>query len=358
MLNTIDEILSDLKQGKMIILMDDEDRENEGDLIIPAQKVDAKIINFMATYARGLICLSLSLEHCEKLNLKPMVKDNNSQFSTNFTVSIEAASGVTTGISAADRAQTIKAATQKGATAKDIVQPGHIFPLMAKPGGVLARAGHTEAACDLAHLAGFDTSAVIVEILNKDGTMARRADLEIFAKEHNLKIGTIASLIEYRYKNQTTIKQIQNQEITTEFGVFQLFAYQDLITKKIHFALKKGQITKEKSTFVRVQIQNKLKDLFCMTEENKKTWTLKTSMKKIAKNDGVIVLLAPNCDDFELLKSINNKNKKEQDYSRNIGTGSQILASLGVGKINLLGANKVYHDLFGFDLEIVNYINP
>jgi len=200
-LNTVEEIIEDIRQGRMVILMDDEDRENEGDLVIAAERVRTEDINFMATNARGLICLTLSRERCDFLNLRPMVTRNNTQFHTNFTASIEAATGVTTGISAADRARTIQVAVARDTKPDDIVQPGHVFPIMAQPGGVLQRAGHTEAGCDLARLAGLTPAAAIVEIMNEDGTMARRPDLEIFAQRHGLKIGTIVDLIQYRIAN-------------------------------------------------------------------------------------------------------------------------------------------------------------
>ena len=221
-LNTAEEIIADIKAGKMVILMDDEDRENEGDLIIAAEHITPDAINFMATYGRGLICLTMTQERCEQLNLPLMVKSNGAQFSTNFTLSIEAAEGVTTGISAADRARTVQAAVAKGAVPEDIVQPGHIFPIMAQPGGVLTRAGHTEAGCDLARLAGLEPSSVIVEILNPDGTMARRPQLEVFANEHGIKIGTIADLIEYRNLNETTIEKVAQCKLPTEYGEFNL----------------------------------------------------------------------------------------------------------------------------------------
>ena len=237
--NTTQEIIEDIRQGKMVILMDDEDRENEGDLIMAAEHVTPEAINFMVTHARGLVCLPMTQERCRTLNLPLMVDKNEAQFSTNFTVSIEAATGVTTGISAADRATTIKAAVAKDAKATDIVQPGHIFPLIAKDGGVLNRAGHTEAGVDLPRLAGLEPAGVIVEILNEDGTMARRPELEKFAEKHNLKIGTIADLIEYRNLNETTIQKVAQCNMPTEYGDFELHTFKDSIDNQLHFALKK-----------------------------------------------------------------------------------------------------------------------
>src|SRR5690554_2586648 len=261
-LNTTAEIIEDIKAGKMVILMDDEDRENEGDLIMAAECITPEAINFMARYGRGLICLTLTEERCEQLNLPLMVGQNNSPYATNFTVSIEAAEGVTTGISAADRAQTVLAAVAKDAKPADLVMPGHIFPLKAREGGVLNRAGHTEAGCDLAKLAGLEPAAVIVEILNEDGSMARRPDLEIFAKEHGLKMGTIADLIHYRLQNEPTVERVAECRMPTEFGEFRLVAYRDLLERELHLALVKGDIEPEESTLVRVHMQHTLCDLF------------------------------------------------------------------------------------------------
>ncbi|MDX1796675.1 MAG: 3,4-dihydroxy-2-butanone-4-phosphate synthase, partial [Hydrogenovibrio sp.] len=235
-LNSIEELIEDYKQGKMVILMDDENRENEGDLLVPASTVTAEDINFMARYGRGLICLTMTKERCHQLHLPLMVRDNQDPHGTNFTVSIEAARGVTTGISAADRAVTIQAAVAENASSDDIVTPGHVFPLMAQPGGVLTRAGHTEAGCDLASLAGFEPASVIVEIMNEDGTMARRDDLEAYAEEHGLKIGTIADLIEYRLKNEKTIERVSQCQLPTEFGDFRLIGYEDVLEHRAHFA--------------------------------------------------------------------------------------------------------------------------
>ena len=260
-LNTPAEIIEDIRQGKMVILMDDEDRENEGDVLMAAEYVTPEAINFMATHARGLICLTLTSKRCKQLDLPLMVDANKSPFSTNFTLSIEAAEGVTTGISAADRARTVKAAVARDARPSDIVQPGHIFPLMAQDGGVLVRAGHTEAGCDLARLAGLEPAAVIVEILNEDGTMARRPDLEIFAKKHGVKIGTIADLIEYRNLNETTIEQVARCQLPTEVGDFQLVTFKDTIDNQLHFALIKGDIDPEQPTLVRVHLHDTFSDL-------------------------------------------------------------------------------------------------
>ena len=236
-LNTIDELIEDIRQGKMVILMDDEDRENEGDLIMAAECVRTEDINFMVKHARGLVCMPMTRERCERLGLPLMVQRNGSGFGTKFTVSIEAAEGVTTGISAADRARTVQAAAAKNAVAADIVSPGHIFPLMAQPGGTLARAGHTEAACDLARMAGFEPSGVICEVMNDDGSMARRPELEAFAAEHGIKIGTIADLIHYRLIHERTVERIAEQPLDSELGHFNLITYRDSVEGDVHLAL-------------------------------------------------------------------------------------------------------------------------
>src|SRR3569623_58531 len=241
--SSILEIVDELRRGRMVVIVDDEDRENEGDLVMAASCVRPEDINFMARYGRGLICLTLTRERCERLRLPLMVSGTHAKHSTNFTVSIEAAEGVTTGISAADRATSARAAVARDARAEDLVQPGHIFPLMAQPGGVLTRAGHTEAGCDLARLAGFEPSAEIVEILNDDGSMARRPELEEFARSHNLKIGTIADLIRYRLRNERSVERISEQTVQTEFGEFRLYMYEDHVQRDVHLALTHGPIT-------------------------------------------------------------------------------------------------------------------
>jgi 3,4-dihydroxy 2-butanone 4-phosphate synthase/GTP cyclohydrolase II len=259
-LNSTQEIIDDIKAGKMVVIMDDEDRENEGDILMAAEAVTADHINFMAKHGRGLICLTLSEQRCKQLRLPLMVGDNRAAMETNFTVSIEAAEGVTTGISAADRATTIHAAIKPDATPESIVQPGHIFPVMARKGGVLFRAGHTEAGCDLARIAGFEPAAVIVEILNDDGSMARRKDLEKFAMKHGLKIGTIEDLIRYRIENEHTVERIVESRFPTDFGEFMLYAFEDSIAQELHLALVKGKVDPDKPIPVRVHVQNTLID--------------------------------------------------------------------------------------------------
>lgn len=368
-LDNIEQIIEDMRQGKMVILMDDEDRENEGDIIMAAEAVTAEHINFMARYARGLICLTLTRERCLQLKLPLMVQNNGAQYQTNFTLSIEAAEGVTTGISAADRATTVQAAVAKHAKPDDIVQPGHIFPLMAQPGGVLSRAGHTEAGCDLARLAGFEAAAVIVEILNEDGTMARRPDLEKFAQQHDLKIGTIADLIEYRNLNEKTVERVAQCDWPTPYGDFQLVSYLDTIEQRTHLALVKGQPSEDEAACVRVHLEDPLSDLLCGSRcQNPQSWPLQEAIQYIAQqSSGVIVLLsrsemtqdgAKRVLEFQLQDQGEHPvPKPPQGASRTIGVGSQILADLGVQRMKLLSSPKRYHALSGFKLEVVEYID-
>ena len=301
-LNSIQEIIEDISQGKMVILMDDEDRENEGDLVLAAEKVDPDAINFMATHARGLICLAINEERCKTLGLEQMVKNNGTELGTAFTTSIEAAEGVTTGISAADRATTIQVAVNKNARVNDIVQPGHVFPIKAQEGGVLTRAGHTEAGTDLAKLAGLDPSAVIVEIMNDDGTMARRSDLEVFAKKHELKIGTIADLIHYRNISEKSIKLIDKTNIDSEHGKFMLHAYEDVINGDLHIALLKGDIESQDEVLVRVSQNNTLQDVMGINQFGSRL-SFSQAMKKINKEGkGVLLLLSLSLKDKKILR--------------------------------------------------------
>ncbi len=366
-LNTTEEIIADLRQGKMVVIMDDEDRENEGDLLLAADKVTPEAINFMAKYGRGLICLTLSKERCERLRLPLMVNDNTAAHSTAFTVSVEAAEGVTTGISAADRATTVRAAVAPDAQPRDLVQPGHIFPLMAQPGGVLVRAGHTEAGCDLARLAGLEPAAVIVEILNEDGSMARRPDLEAFAEAHGLKVGTIADLIHYRVRHEKAVQRECECELPTEFGDFKIAAYRDTIDNDLHLALTLGEISPERPTLVRVHLQNSLCDLFG-TRHSGCGWPLRDVMRQIAaEGEGAIVVLR-NRDrvedilvklkDFDLHDAEDRIPVRRQDRSelRTYGIGAQILSDLGVRKMRVMSAPKAMHGISGFDLEVVEYV--
>ncbi len=363
-LHTPQEIIEDIRLGKMVILMDDEDRENEGDLIMAAEHVTPEAINFMVTHARGLVCLPMTAERCRRLNLPLMVNNNGAQFSTNFTVSIEAAEGVTTGISAADRARTILAAVAPDAKAADIVQPGHIFPLIAKQGGVLNRAGHTEAGVDLARLAGSEPAAVIVEILNEDGSMARRPELEAFATKHNLKMGTIADLIEYRNVNETTIESVAQCKLPTQYGDFELHTFRDVIDNQLHFALKKGDIVDDQPTLVRVHLHNTFSDLLGSTRSVNRSMTLPQAMARIAEEDGVLVLLGKEEDIAQQVTQFAMEDRGDtppaadwKGSSRTVGVGSQILASLGVHKMRLLSKPIKYHALSGYGLEVVEYIH-
>ena len=360
-LNSTKEIIDDIKAGKMVVIMDDEDRENEGDILMAAEAVTSSSINFMAKFGRGLICLTLSEARCQQLCLPLMVGDNKAQLETNFTVSIEAAEGVTTGISASDRAKTVLAAVKADATPNSIVQPGHIFPLMAKKGGVLIRAGHTEAGCDLARLAGYEPAAVIVEILNDDGTMARRPDLEIFAKQHDLKIGTIEDLIRYRIENENTVERILESKFPTDFGDFQLYAFEDNIAQELHLALVKGNINPDNPVPVRVHVQDTLHDALLGTTG--RGWPLHDVMKTIEKEgEGVIVFLRQAETPKDMVKKIESLIRSDlvldedhPDTLRTYGIGAQILVDLGVRKMNLLSAPKKFLALAGFGLEVVNY---
>ena len=363
-LNTSEEIIEDIRAGKMVIIMDDEDRENEGDLLMAAEAVTPEAINFMARYGRGLICVTLSQHRCQQLRLPLMVGDNTAQLETNFTVSIEAAEGVTTGISASDRAITCLAAVKQDAKPEDLVQPGHVFPLMARPGGVLTRAGHTEAGCDLARLAGFEPASVIVEILNEDGSMARRPDLEIFAKQHQLKIGTIEDLIRYRIENEKTLERIVETNFPTDFGDFKLLAYEDAIDQELHLALVKGEINPNEPVPVRVHVQNTLYDSLSGTSG--RGWPLNDVMKKIGDmGHGVVVFLRQSETPRQMVQNIeaimrDDYEKNDGTHSedlRTFGTGAQILADLGVKKMKLLSAPKKFHALAGFGLEVVEYIS-
>jgi 3,4-dihydroxy 2-butanone 4-phosphate synthase/GTP cyclohydrolase II len=364
-MDTTIELIEDLRQGKMIILMDDEDRENEGDLVMAAEQVRPEDINFMAKHARGLICLTLSREHCEKLDLPLMVKSNGTAYETNFTVSIEAAEGVTTGISAADRAYTIRTAVAGNVKPTDIVQPGHVFPLMAKEGGVLTRAGHTEAGCDLARLAGYAPAATIVEIMNDDGTMARRDDLMKFAAEHDLKIGTIADLIHFRNLNEKTITKVGYHTLPTRHGEFSLHTYQDSIHGGTHLALTMGDINPQDSIVVRVHRADVLRDLVGAVPSKPK-WTIDSSLERIAQEGQGVLVLLDQADDGNLQGSIDaffetvvprQFNTDGSGAYLNVGTGSQILRDLGVGKMRLLSQEMKFNAISGFDLEIEEYID-
>jgi 3,4-dihydroxy 2-butanone 4-phosphate synthase/GTP cyclohydrolase II len=361
----IKEIIAELKDGKMVIMVDDENRENEGDLIMAAEKVRPEDINYMATHGRGLVCLTLSRERCKQLRLPLMVSDTDEHHATNFTISIEAAEGITTGISAHDRARTIQAAVAPGARPEHISQPGHIFPVMAQPGGVLTRAGHTEAGCDLARLAGLEPAAAIVEILKSDGSMARRPDLEIFAKEHDLKIGTIADLIRYRLDTERNVERIAEEVVETEYGEFTLYCYDDHVNRAVHVALVKGDLESVDTPLVRVHLQDTLGDVIGV-QSGSHGWPLSNAIKRIAEEEvGVIVLLRDQessrdfMDSFESLKQQHDDledRRSGDDVLRTYGIGAQILRDLGLSKIRVLSAPKHMYAISGFDLEITEYV--
>ncbi len=364
-INSIEEILDDFRQGKMVLIMDDEDRENEGDLIIAADVVTPEHITFFARYACGLICLTLTEHRATQLNLPLMVENNGSTHATNFTVSIEAASGITTGISAADRAKTVRTAVAKNARADDLVQPGHIFPLIAKPGGVLTRAGHTEAGCDLARLAGYEAASVIVEVMNEDGTMAKRPELEVFAEQHDIKIGTIADLIQYRLINDTTIDRVDTKTVNTAHGEFEMHTYQDNISECVHYALVNGDVNEDEPCLVRVQVLNTLRDILRTTRPGfKDTWSLGDAMALIAKEGGVVVLVGEEFNQAEELRQVSyfpdvppvQRHTNETGVYRVVGTGSQILRDIGVSKMRLLSSPTRYNALSGFNLEVVEFV--
>jgi len=357
----IEDIIEDYRQGKMVLLVDDEDRENEGDLLLAAERCTPEAINFMAREARGLICLTLTDEHCARLGLEQMVPANGSAYSTAFTVSIEAATGVSTGISAADRSHTVITAVQPGARAEDLVQPGHIFPLRAREGGVLTRAGHTEAGCDLARLAGLTPASVIVEVMNDDGSMARRPDLEAFAKRHGIRIGTIADLIHYRLSNEHTVARIGESELPTVHGTFRLVTYEDRIEGGVHMAMVMGDIKRDEPTLVRVHVIDPLRDLVGAEYTGPKNWTLWAALQKVAEvGHGVVVVLANNESSQALLARVPQLTQAPRQFTRSqsriyseVGTGAQILQDIGVGKIRHLGAPLKYAGLTGYDLEVV-----
>ena len=362
--NTIDEILEDLRRGKMAVIMDDEDRENEGDLIMAAEGVGPQDVNFMARYGRGLICLTLTRERCRQLRLPLMVSDTDSSHRTNFTLSIEAAEGVTTGISAHDRAHTIKTAVGPNARPEDLRQPGHVFPLMAQPGGVLTRAGHTEAGCDLARLAGFSPAAMIVEILNDDGTMARRPDLELFAKSHGLKIGTIADLIRYRLKNERSVERIYEDTVETEYGTFKLFCYEDHVNKTVHIGLVKGDLNSSLPPLVRVHINDSLRDVVGVRNE-RLGWPLHAAMRRVSSEpSGVVVILRPEETPRHFMDSVRLLDAKTPSTRhpgatviRTYGIGAQILKDLGLKRMRVLSAPKQLQGLAAFDLEVTSYVD-
>ncbi|MDB5842649.1 MAG: ribAB [Herminiimonas sp.] len=362
-ISTTKEIVAELRAGRMVILVDEEDRENEGDLVLAAEFVTPEAINFMARFGRGLICLTLTEERCEQLNLPMMTTRNGTSYGTNFTVSIEAADGVTTGISAADRARTVQVAVAKHAKPSDIVQPGHIFPLKAQKGGVLMRAGHTEAGCDFAELAGLTPAAVICEIMKDDGTMARLPDLVEFAKEHKLKIGTIADLIHYRNQNESIVERVGERTMQTMHGSFQAIVYRDKPSGSAHVALVHGKVAPDMETLVRVHQPVSILDLL-ETEATTHSWNIVSAMAAIKASDrGVMVLL--NCEEsaeqmFGHFAALNSPDTRAPARAarmdlRTYGIGAQILKDIGVGKMKLLASPRKMPSMTGFNLEVLGY---
>lgn len=357
------EIINEFRAGRMVILVDEEDRENEGDLVLAADFVTPEAINFMAMHGRGLICLTLTEERCEQLNLPMMTTRNGTSYGTNFTVSIEAAEGVTTGISAADRARTIQAAVARHAKPSDIVQPGHVFPLKAQKGGVLMRAGHTEAGCDLAELAGLTPASVICEVIKDDGTMARLPDLIEFAEKHGLKIGTIADLIHYRSRNESIVERAGTRTIQTAYGPFQAIAYRDTPSRSAHLALVHGSVDPARETLVRVHQPVSILDAL-ETERSTHSWNLASAMRAVrAAECGVIVLL--NCEEtadqfFEQFQALDKAHtpppRANRMDLRTYGIGAQILKDLGVCRMRLLANPRKMPSMTGFDLEVAGYL--
>lgn len=359
-LSPITEIVEEIRAGRMVILVDEEDRENEGDIVLAAEHATPEAINFMAKHARGLICLTLTEARCQQLGLNLMSKDNRSQFSTAFTVSIEAAEGVTTGISAHDRARTVKAAVARNATAADIVQPGHIFPVMAKPGGVLVRAGHTEAGCDLAGMAGLEPASVICEIMNDDGSMARLPDLIGFAKEHGLKIGAIRDLIEYRAAHEKLVEKVAEKEVVNEYGRFTLYAFKDCTSDAVHLALSCGDIEPGSETLVRVHEPISVLD-FIDPRSGRHTFPVDTAMQTIAEaGRGVLLLLYRPQSGQDLVAALTDAPSAPRPATkwdpRLFGIGAQILRALKVGRMKVLATPRKIPSMAGFGLEITGYM--
>lgn len=359
-ISPIPELIAELAAGRMVILVDEEDRENEGDLVLAADHVTPEAINFMARYGRGLICLTLPRERCERLRLPPMAARNGTQHGTAFTVSIEAATGVTTGISAADRARTIQAAVARDAQPSDLVQPGHIFPLQAQDGGVLMRAGHTEAGCDLAYMAGLSATSVICEIMKDDGTMARLPDLEVFAQEHGLKIGTIADLIGYRSRNESLVERLSSRPLQTAQGTFDCTAFRDR-TGGLHLALSHGAVAGEAEVLVRVHEPLSVMDLLDGAG-NGHTWPLPMALTALqASERGVAVLLNCGDDVASLLPQLTGdrppepRSRSQMDL-RTYGVGAQILRELGVQKMKLLGSPRRMPSMTGYSLEVTGFV--
>jgi 3,4-dihydroxy 2-butanone 4-phosphate synthase/GTP cyclohydrolase II len=350
-------IVDELRDGRIVVLVDDEDRENEGDLVFAADFVTPEKINFLATHGRGLVCMPITPQHAERLKLAPMTPRNRSVHGTNFTVSIEAAQGISTGISAADRAHTIRVASRPDASPDDIVQPGHVFPLIAQAGGVLVRAGHTEACCDLVRLAGLAPVAVLCEIMNEDGTMARRPDLDVFARRHGLSIGTIADLIHHRSRTERLVERIAERPLATQHGAFRLVVYRDKITDATHLALVRGPISPDSETLVRVHEPLSVMDLLDAQSEAH-SWSIPAALATIAEaGRGVVVLLHRPESAGELRRRALAEEAAPAPKMdlRDYGIGAQILRDLNVGRMRLLARPRKMPSMAGFDLEVTGY---
>jgi len=375
-LNSVEEILADLRAGRMVIIMDDEDRENEGDLIMAAERTTPEAVAFMIRHTSGIICVPMEEEGLVRLDLPQMVQDNSESHRTAFTVSVDLKAGTTTGVSSADRAATIRALADSNATATDFARPGHIFPLRSRKGGVLVRAGHTEASVDLCRLAGLKPAGVLCEIMNDDGTMARRPELEAFAKRHNLKIGTIADLIRHRLRNERSIERLSEQTVQTDLGEFRLYAYEDRVNQDVHLALARGRLDGSEVPLVRVHLPDTLRDLVEI-QGPQRAWTLRSAMKRIAEaGNGVVVILRQQESPRELAESVRwlatvahtsaqsaahaadlaAKTEGEGAVLRTFGMGAQILKDLGVRRMRVLSAPKQMHGISAFDLEIDGYV--
>lgn len=365
-LASTEEIIEEIRLGHIVVLVDDEDRENEGDLVFAADFVSAEKINFLARHGRGLICMPITAEHAAQLALPPMTSNNRTVHGTNFTVAIEAAEGVTTGISAADRAHTIRVASRPHARPSDIVQPGHVFPLVAAAGGVLMRAGHTEACCDLARLAGLSPTAVLCEVMNDDGTMARLPDLLPFAARHGMKVGTIADLIHYRAANESMVERVGSRTVQTSAGPFELVAYRDKPSGAAHLALVHGTLSPEREALVRVHEPLSVLDLID-TQESVHSWPVHKALRRIAASDGGVLIML-NCAEtaerlFDTFATLQNADAAQQAVERvgktdlrTYGVGAQILRDLNVGLMKLLAKPRKMPSMTGFGLQVTGYL--
>jgi 3,4-dihydroxy 2-butanone 4-phosphate synthase/GTP cyclohydrolase II len=366
--NTVEEILTDLRAGRMVIIMDDEERENEGDLIMAAERATPQSVAFMIRHTSGILCVPMEEDWLDRLDLPQMVANNSESHRTAFTVSVDAVCGTTTGVSSGDRAQTIRALARPDARGTDFTRPGHIFPLRARRGGVLVRTGHTEAAVDLCRLAGMQPVGVICELMNDDGSMARRQDLHAFAARHQLKIGTIAELIRYRLRNERSVQRVAEQLVETEFGEFRLYAYQDRVSDEVHVALVRGEIELDARPLVRVHLADPLRDLLGIRADPR-AWTLRAAMERIVRaGSGVIVILrereAPN-DLLDALRTLTppaaadataRVARRDGQVLKTFGIGAQILKDLGIKRMRVLSAPKQIHGIAAFGLEIDSYV--